>query len=223
MSNTDSNSGLIISYLTMRRIVGILGIGLPIIVVAGGFIQNRGFLGESVSSYYYTNMRDFLVGLLCCVGLFLISYKGYERIDHITGNISGALALGTAFFPTSNGNSGIIKVGIFQLNDNISNYLHLTFASLFFISLALISIFLFTRGESETQTKEKKKRNLVYVVCGYVILFSILCIALYELALKNTFIATLRPTLIFETLSLMSFGISWLVKGKTLFRDKNVN
>ncbi len=222
MSNTDNNSTLIISYLTIRRIIGIIGIGLPIIVVVGGFIQNGCFLGESVSSYYYTNMRDFYVGLLCCVGLFLISYRGYERIDHITGNISGILALGTVFFPTSNDNSGIIKVGIFQLNDNTSYYFHLTFASLFFISLALISIFLFTRVGSETITKQKKKRNLVYVICGYIILFCILCIAVYKAALQNTFITALRPVLIFETLSLVSFGISWLVKGKTFFRDKNV-
>jgi hypothetical protein len=223
MSNADSNSTLIISYLTIRRIIGIIGIGLPIIVVVGGLIQNRSFLGESVSSYYYTNMRDFFVGMLCCVGLFLISYKGYERIDHITGNISGALALGTAFFPTSNNSIGIVKVGIFQLNDNISAYLHTTFASLFFISLALISIFLFTRVGSKMLTKEKKKRNLVYVVCGYVIMFSIFCIAVYDVALQNTFIKTLRPVLIFESLSLVSFGISWLVKGETLFRDKKVD
>ena len=69
-------------------------------------------------------------------------------------------------------------------------------------------------------TKEKKKRNLVYIVCGCIILFSILCIIVYTLVLQNTFIANLKPILVFETLSLISFGTSWLVKGETLFKDK---
>jgi hypothetical protein len=220
MTNTDNDTGLIISYLTMRRIIGILGIGLPIIIVLGGFIQNGFVLGTSISSYYYTNMRDFFVGVLSCVGLFLISYKGYERIDHITSDISGILAVGIAFFPTSTLKYGINKVGIFQLNDNISLYFHLTFATLFFLSLAFISIFLFTKHEGSMLTKEKKKRNLVYIVCGCVILFSILCIIVYTLSFQNTFIANLKPILVFETLSLISFGTSWLVKGETLFKDK---
>jgi len=220
MPNTDNDPGLIISYLTMRRIIGILGIGLPIIVVLGGFIQNGFVLGTSISSYYYTNMRDFFVGVLSCVGLFLISYKGYERIDHITSDISGILAVGIAFFPTSTINYGINKVGIFQLNNKISLYFHLIFATLFFLSLAFISIFLFTKHEGNMLTKEKKKRNLVYIVCGCIILFSILCIIVYTLVLQNTFIANLKPILVFETLSLISFGTSWLVKGETLFKDK---
>ncbi len=223
MTNPNINSIYIISYLNMRRMIGILGIGLPLIVVMGGLIQNRGFLGDSISSYYYTNMHDFFVGLICSMGLFLISYRGYQRIDHNTGTISGILALGTVFFPTANGKSEIIKVGVFQINDNISRYIHLSFASLFLISLAFMSIFIFTRSGSEPLTKEKKKRNLVYMICGYIILFSILCMTVFEIALQNTFIATLRPILILESLSLLSFGISWLIKGETFFRDKKLN
>ena len=220
MADSNGNSSLIISYLTMRRIIGILAIGLPVIVVLGGFIQNGFVLGESISSYYYTNMHDFFVGTLSCVGLFLISYKGYERIDGITSTISGVLALGIALFPTSTGISGINKVGIFQLNNKTSFYFHLTFASLFFLAMAFISIFLFTRFESSPITKEKKKRNLIYIVCGFIILFSILCIIVYSAALENTSVTTIKPIFVFETLSLISFGVSWLVKGETVFKDK---
>ena len=31
---------LIVSYLTMRRTIGVLGIALPLVVVLGGFIEN---------------------------------------------------------------------------------------------------------------------------------------------------------------------------------------
>jgi nicotinamide riboside transporter PnuC len=220
MINSNNSSSLIISYLTMRRIIGILGIGLPIIIVLGGFIQKGFILYESISSYYYTNMHDFFVGILSCVGLFLISYKGYERIDSITSTISGILAVGTALFPTSSDFGGINKVGIFQLDNNVSYYFHITFALFFFLSMAFISIFLFTRYESTTITKEKKKRNLVYIVCGCVILFSILFIIVYSVVLQNTALTKFKPKLIFETLLLISFGISWLVKGETVFKDK---
>ena len=205
----------------MRRIIGVLGIGLPIIVVVGGFIQNGFVLGESISSYYYTNMHDFFVGLLSCVGLFLISYKGYERIDHITSDISGILALGIAFFPTSTNISGINKVGIFQLNNNTSFYFHIIFGSLFFLSLAFISIFLFTKRGDTPLTKEKKKRNLVYIISGCIILVSISCMIIYMAAFQNTNITGFKPILIFESLSLISFGVSWLIKGETLFKDKD--
>jgi uncharacterized membrane protein YozB (DUF420 family) len=220
MDSSNKNSGLVISYFMMRRIIGILGIGLPVIVVLGGFLQNGFVFRDSISSYYYTNMRDFFVGLLCCVGLFLMSHKGYEKIDNITGSISGIFALGIAFFPTYLTGSKIIDVGIFQLSDNVSAYFHLTFATLFFLSMAFISIFLFTR-HGATKTKQKEKRNIVYITCGYVIIASIVCMLVYDLFMQNTFITSVQPVLIFETISLSAFGISWLVKGETLFADKD--
>ena len=62
-------------------------------MVLGGFIQNGFVILDSISNYYYTNMRDFFVGLLFAISLFLISYTGYEKIDNIVGNISGLFAL----------------------------------------------------------------------------------------------------------------------------------
>jgi len=36
---------------------------------------------DSISSYYYTDMRDVLVGSLCAIGVFLWSYRGYDDPD----------------------------------------------------------------------------------------------------------------------------------------------
>ena len=58
----------IISYYTMRRAIGVLGITLPLILLAGSFL-----LGDckevqgSISTYYYTNMRNIFVGFNCAV------------------------------------------------------------------------------------------------------------------------------------------------------------
>ena len=50
-------------------------------------------------------------------------------------------------------------------------------------------------------------------------IMAMLCIAIYMLFFMNTYIAKMDPVLIFESIALMAFGVSWLVKGNTLFRD----
>ena len=211
---------LIISYLTMRRMIGVLGIALPIVVVIGGFIQNGFVIEGSISGYYYTNMRDFFVGLLCIVALFLISYNGYEKIDNIVGNMSGMFALGMAVFPTGMFTGKIVKVGIFLINDNFSEYIHLTFGTLFFLALSYNAIFLFTKRHSTHPSKEKRHRNFIYRVCGIVMILSILCISIYTLFLRNTFLSKFYPVLILESVALFAFGVSWLIKGNTFFKDQ---
>jgi hypothetical protein len=56
----NQNEVAIISYLAMRRMIGILGVALPIVLVIGGFIQDEIAIQPSISGYYYTNMRDIL-------------------------------------------------------------------------------------------------------------------------------------------------------------------
>ncbi len=211
---------LIISYLTMRRLIGILGTALPIIVVTGGFIQNGFVIQGSISGYYYTNMRDFFVGLLCGVSLFLISYKGYEKIDDFIGNISGLFALGMVIFPTSMYSGKVVPVGMFLIDDNISEYIHLIFGALFFLSLSFNAMFLFTKRDPGVLNKEKMRRNMIYRLCGIVMTFTISCAIIYTLFLRGTFLSKLYPVIIFESIALLAFGTSWLVKGHTLFRDK---
>ncbi len=216
----SQNKNLIISYLAMRRLIGILGIALPIIVVAGGFIQDGTAIQGSISGYYYTNMHDFFIGILCGVTLFLLSYKGYKKIDDIIGNMSGVFALGMMIFPTSMFSGKVVKVGMFLINDNISEYIHLAFGALFFLSLSFNSIFLFTKRGPGVLSKEKKRRNIIYRICGIVMIMAIVCISIYMIFLRNTSISKINPVLILESIALIAFGISWLVKGNTLFLDK---
>jgi TRAP-type C4-dicarboxylate transport system permease small subunit len=216
---TDREKNLIISYLTLRRLIGILGLALPVVVVVGGFMQNGLVIQGSISGYYYTNMRDFFVGLLCLVALFLMSYKGYAKIDDVVAMMSGAFALGTIIFPMSMFSGKVVKVGIFLIDDNISQYLHLTFATLFFLSLSFNSLFLFTRHHPGVMGKAKKQRNVIYRLCGIVMIIAIVFAAVYMIFLTRTPISKMYPVLILETVALISFGISWLVKGGTLFKD----
>ena len=218
--STNREKSLIVSYLAMRRLIGILGITLPFIVVLGGITQGEPGVQGSISGYYYTNMRDLLVGILSGVALFLISYKGYEKIDDIVAKMSGIFALGMIFFPTAMFSGKVVRVGLFFIDDSISEKIHLIFGTLFFLALSFNSLFLFTRRHPGVMGKEKKRRNIIYRLCGIVMFLAIVCITVYTFFLRGTFLAAFNPVLILESVALFAFGISWLVKGHTLFKDK---
>jgi hypothetical protein len=93
-------SNFIISYLSLRRIVGAIGILLPF-VLRLGIIAFSHPIPYSISSYYYSPMRNILVASLCALGVFLIAYKGYDGLDTGITNVAGGAAIGVALFPTS--------------------------------------------------------------------------------------------------------------------------
>ncbi|MBX3009055.1 MAG: hypothetical protein KF816_13635 [Melioribacteraceae bacterium] len=219
----DRSQRLIISYLTMRRFIGLLGLALPIILISGSLFFSDLKLQYSISGYYYTNMRDFFVGLLCIVSLFLISYQGYEKVDSIVGNIAGFSALGMILFPTTKFSNQAVKVGIFLVDDDISGLIHMSFATIFFFALAYNALFLFTKRSSAIISREKRQRNFLYRVCGVVMILSMALIFIYKIYYEDSVLQEIYPILVFESTALLAFGISWLVKGNTFFKDQKSN
>ncbi len=213
------NERYIISYLTLRRLIGILGMLLPFACLFGGsIVPNRPVL-DSISAYYHSNMGDVLTGLLVGVGLFLLTYKGYEKRDLLVAIASGITGLGIAIFPCESRIDPSIPVGVFQLTHPYAEYLHYGSSALFFILLGFNSLFLFTIGDKKKWTKSKSKRNVIYRVCGIVIYASLATLLILTLIMGSVLVATIW-TFIFETVMLLAFSISWLVKGETLFADK---
>ncbi len=74
-----TNDSRVISYRAIRKAIGIIGLLLPIALIEGKmyYFHDPGIQG-SISSYYYTGMRDVLVGSLWAIGVFLFSYRGYD-------------------------------------------------------------------------------------------------------------------------------------------------
>jgi len=193
-------SDIIHTYKSLRKTIGFIGILLPFVLMVGGFCQSVEFQA-SISDYYYTNMGDVFVGALCCVGLFLFFYAGYDKTDDILGNIAGIFAFGVAFFPTSQ-NDKVEIIGT----------IHIICATLLFIILAVFSLVLFTKGDKSNS--QKVRRNIVYRICGIMMVLSIISLFIYFLVPKNSpghfvFFA--------ESTALVFFGISWLTKGGDLF------
>ena len=91
---------LVVSYLFLRRAVGWIAILLPIVLLAGNLISSAASPPESMSGYYYTDMRNIFVGSLCALGVFLVAYNGYDNVDRWVTTIAGLGAIGVAFCPT---------------------------------------------------------------------------------------------------------------------------
>jgi hypothetical protein len=202
------NSGQVYSYLTLRKTVGWIGILLPFVLMFGANL----IFGEDmplfdISMYYYTGMRDVFVGAMCAVGLFLFFYRGYDKWDDWAGNIAGFCAFCIAWFPTT-------KIGMQNLTGNI----HFYAAAIFFLVLAFFSLFLFTRN-GENPTKQKLKRNRIYIICGLIIIVCVIAVKIYFSFFQKVYPAS--PFVFWnETAALTAFGISWLTKGGTLYPDK---
>ena len=219
MKLTDKNERYSISYLTLRKWIGILGMFLPFVCLFGGSLFQNKPIMDSISAYYHSNMGDILTGLLVGVSMFLLTYKGYELRDMVVAIISGIAGLGIAIFPCESRFDPTCAVGVFQLTHPVAEYVHYGWSALFFILLGINSFFLFTIGDKKNWTKSKSKRNFIYRMCGIVIFASLLTLLILTLIISSSVMATIW-TFIFETIMLLAFGISWLVKGETLFADK---
>lgn len=216
----EANVNPVISYKNLRRLIGILGMLLPLICFLSALIFAGYSLQRSISFYYYTNVRDIFVGILIAVGVFLLSYNGYEKIDCIVSSITGIAGIGIALFPCLIMKGSDVDVGIFQLRPQLSDIIHLSCAGLFFTLLAINSIFLFTLSDSSKhKSKNKKIRNAIYVTCGIIILACMLSLLLLRFILDPVTIQNLHLVFIMETIMLEAFGFSWLIKGETLFTD----
>jgi hypothetical protein len=198
-------AGVVVSYLTLRRVVGVLGVALPVVVGVWGFVlQGAVRVLPSISDYYSLRTRDAFVGILFTIAWFLYTYRGYERKDDIAGNLACVFALAVALSP----NSGT----------PVERVIHFTAAASLFLVLAYFCLFLFTKSSGHP-TARKLIRNRVYRTCGVLMVACIGLIALYSAVLTRSPVARLNPVFWLETTALWAFGLSWFVKGETILRD----
>jgi hypothetical protein len=218
MGETEASEGtgasrLVISYLTLRRAIGVIGSSLPFVLVVGKGLLGSWAIQPSISSYYYTGMRNVFVGALCATGVFLLSYRGYDRADSIASNLAGVFVVGVALLPTAP------AVGATPAQTLVS-HVHLTLASAYFLTLAYFSLVLFRKTNPAKQmTARKKQRNVVYTICGYTILVCIALIAVCFSFFAHSALQSAQPVFWLESAAVLAFGISWLTKGEAILAD----
>jgi hypothetical protein len=241
---TQPVGSLAISYLFLRKTVGWIGSLLPIALIAGNTVFHAWPRPDSMSGYYYTPMRNLFVGALCALGVFLVAYNGYDKVDRWITNIAGFGAIGVAFCPTKpavcvpgNGQScPPLSVTHLSAGRQAIGDFHLFFAAVTFTALGLMAL-RFAKSaplpgtqaikdriraglglvgpDDDRQSTRKKARDAVYRVSGVTILSSIVIAALSNL-LPTPVKAHWPSLFIFEALAVIAFGVSWFVKGQTL-------
>jgi len=207
----------IISFFRLRQALGYIGFLMPLVVKGGAKYIDRLPLLNSISASYHTRMRDIFVGTLVSVGVFLFCYRGPDKQDNWLTNIAGLCALGIALIATYPAGKALCPF-IAEVLPHHGVY-HFAFAVVFFLIISYLAIFRFKKLSRPYITKQKETRNKVYVICGIIILLSLVAIALINLYDKlyhaDTSIAL--P----ETIAIMTFGVAWLTKGQALLADKD--
>lgn len=201
-----------INTTRLRCTLGWLAMLLPWLSVILSMTFGHTAWPASISITYYqfqTACPAFMI-ILGSASILLIAYKGYEKKDDILNTFAGMFGLLILLFPTSH--YKYPASGILNLPSSINNVIHLVSAVVFFGLLSINSLFLFTKSSGE-MTAEKKKRNIIYRVCGIGMIVSF---ALLLLPINCAVWLT-------ETVALFFFGISWLTKAtyySWLFADK---
>lgn len=195
-----------INTVRLRASLGWLGMLLPWIVLILCAVFNCAPGGhifpDSISATYYFDpcITPFMI-ILGAAGILLICYKGYDKQDDIINTLTGIMGLFICLFPCSNTSQSV--VGTFQLPVEISGWIHNISAAAFFCLLAYNSLFLFTKSSGE-MTANKRKRNIIYRVCGIGMLISLISIFFVSKFYSGTWWV--------EAIALAFFGISWLTK-----------
>lgn len=222
----EAGNDLVFSYLTLRNFIGIGGMLLPLVLVLfSRKEENERIFDRSISDYYYSSNGDVLVVLLSVLGVFLFTYRGYTLQEKILTSIAAISAIGIAFSPTAT--RGVNLFSIHIVNNKVPMIFgierHFLFAAIFFIAISIMSLVYFPRTNKPSlvidgRKTQKAKRNLVYKICGWVMVVCVVILGVYFIFKPD--VGNFPVVFVFEVIAIEAFGLSWLTKGETLWPDK---
>ncbi len=243
----DDASKEVVSYYTMRKTIGWLGMALPFILLIGNLIINTydlfnsktfvktppdyaGYVYKSeaswkssVSHYYYTTTGEIFTGTLFAVALFMICYTGHKKRDDDFGLSDNAM--------TNIAGWCAIGVATFPTSADVSitdnlrrfissetvGYIHYAFAGTFFVTLALMSLINFRRTDNKGFGMGAD--DAAYKTYGIIMLLCIVLVGVFGYLSSHGFesLRNYNITFILEAIALVAFGTSWLRKGRADF------
>jgi hypothetical protein len=217
MSQKSSDSrDILISYLNLRAALGLSAIALPILVWGIG-LMNGVQIKTSISAYYHLPpTRDIFVAILCAIGVFLFTYKGYSDETWLNRAL-GVAAIGVGMCPT--GYKGMSS----DLYTSILAILHNICAFVLFSGMALLVSYSFPKNQSKSSKLplgQQKTNSFLYRLCGLVIIgfggFYLIRALWYWLNRQKL---PSDPTLFYvEFASILAFGFAWLFKSHLIYR-----
>ena len=211
---------LYISFVKLRRVIGLLAIFLPIILVLGSVIvSDCEHIQISISHYYYTSMGVVFIAALSGISVLLITYRGYDKSDNIASSLAAFFLLCLVLFPTHQ-NHDLTCAKVFLKENTLRVGIHYTSAGLFFLTVSYMIYFQFTKVNTII-TSQKLIRNKIFRFCAKLIVASILLVGIIlSIPFLNHLSRPYKPVFWLEWTALLAFGFAWLVKGKMFFNDK---
>ncbi|GAA4855812.1 DUF998 domain-containing protein [Actinomycetospora corticicola] len=210
------------SHLLQRRLVGAVGLALPVLVVlfnwawalavdaANGTHVAPGFWASvqpSISAYYYTYSANIFVGAQIAFAVFLVTYR-YGVWERRVGVVAGLGAAIVGLCPTTPPDPTTLQ--------RLVGGLHLTAAAVFFVGMAVFCLFLFPRDPGVEVNTVPRGRRVLFRVCGVLIVLALLAAVVGALVLDDATRDQLRFLLWLESVAVFAFATAWLVKGLDL-------
>jgi hypothetical protein len=211
MTPDKLQQNILSTYFNLRVGIAVLALGFPLLLWIGGNWQGIG-IQDSMSAYYHASanhksMRDFFVGILFAVGVFLYLYRGNSNLENIALNLAGAFAVGVAIFP--------MQWGCGDQCSSIS--LHGVCAISLFLCLAFVCIFC----ASDTLPKLKNGNLQTRYRRIYLLLGASMILAPVAAFLLTVVFRSLQTyTFIAEAMGIAVFAIYWVVKSSELSLSK---
>lgn len=198
MTKTDPNA--VFDYRALRLLMGLVAFTLPF---ATSLISTDDL--PSISFSYYTEAHDVFICMLCIISTLLWAYNGHSTKEKLASKAASLATLIVVIFPTSKGDSM-----------NTTAFIHYAGAVVVFSVLIYFCLGPFRDGARAKKGKKGDRRAIIYVVCGFTMILSML------LAVSSQITASMvqaNPSNIVywtETISLLAFGIAWIVAGKVI-------
>ena len=219
---------LVVSFLTTGRAIAFLGLFLPASMLVWSLLTRSSIRG-SLSEYYYTPVRDLMVGTLITMAVFLWSYRGFSdrdddlRADRRVGKIAAAAAVIIAFAPITPRNDDRCTLVQCIIGPQSAALVHSVGAAVFFICLAIFCLVLLPRSAIRSQGVVTRVR--IYLSCGWLIVAASAFIAAWQFLPARVVFALghFRPVFWAEALAIVAFSFAWIVRGRALEASINRN
>lgn len=199
--------------------MGAIGALLPVLIWVMGALRpsyaSQGWVPwSSISAYYYSGANALFVGLVMAMSFYLVTYRGYGnswgKWDRFVGRVAAIAALLLALFPTE------VPAKVSPLNwwEPWMCIVHNLGAATLFICFAVFSLVLFQYGSlnpdapvpvSKAKERKKVRDRRVHLACGITI---VVCLIICVVLMRQQ-----RSIFLPESLGLIAFAVSWLVKG----------
>ncbi|MGO1384303.1 MAG: hypothetical protein ACTHWA_06240 [Arachnia sp.] len=220
-SSGRASHQLVVSFLATGRAIAFLGLFLPASMLVWSLLTGSSIRG-SLSEYYYTPVRDLMVGTLMTMAVFLWSYRGFSdrdddlRADRRVGKVAAVAAVIIAFAPITPRNDDRCTLVQCIIGPQSAAFVHSIGATAFFICLAIFCLVLLPR--SVVNSPGALARVRIYLTSGWLIVAACVFIGVWQFLPPEIVFALghYRPVFWAEAGAIVAFCFAWIVRGRAL-------